>query len=134
MPLRLDNVDDTVDILLADLLRGSFDHDADDRLGTALTDQDTAGGAELFADFGDRGLDVGVVLGVGFALDADVLQDLRVELDRAASSLIGFSLASMTSIILREVRMPSPVVAYFVKMIWPDCSPPTRWPFSTMFS
>ena len=108
MPLLLDDVDDTIDILLADLLAGSLDHDTDDRLGAALADQDAAGGAKLFADFGDSCLDVGVILSVRLAVDTNILQDLRV---------VGFSLASMTSIILREVRMPSPVVAYFVKMI-----------------
>ena len=29
---------------------------------------------------------------------------------------------------------PSPVVAYFEKMMCPLCSPPMRWPFSRMFS
>ena len=50
------------------------------------------------------------------------------------SSLIGFFLASMTSIIFRLVRMPSPVLAYLEKMMWPLCSPPMRQPFLAMYS
>ena len=42
--------------------------------------------------------------------------------------------AIMTSIIFREVRMPSPVEAYLEKMMWPDCSPPKRQPFIIIYS
>ena len=34
--------------------------------------------------------------------------------------------ASIASISSMEVNMPSPVVAYLLKIIWPDCSPPTQ--------
>ena len=52
----------------------------------------------------------------------------------SASLLMGSFLASMTSIIFRLVRMPSPVLAYWLKMMWPLCSPPMRQPFLAMYS
>ncbi len=42
--------------------------------------------------------------------------------------------SSITSITLREVRMPSPVVACLLKMMWPDCSPPRQLPVFAIFS
>ena len=37
-------------------------------------------------------------------------------------------------IIFRLVRMPSPVLAYLEKMMWPLCSPPIRQPFLAIYS
>ena len=41
---------------------------------------------------------------------------------------------SIVSMIISEVRTPSPVVAYLEKMICPDCSPPMECPCSIIFS
>ena len=42
--------------------------------------------------------------------------------------------SSITSMIFKDVRIPSPVVAYLLKIIWPDCSPPRQFPVCDMFS
>ena len=52
-----------------------------------LADKDTSFVTQLLADFQNLELDIGVVLGIRFGLDTDVLQNLGIEDNRAASSL-----------------------------------------------
>ena len=49
----------------------------------------------------------------------------------AVLSFASVVFCSMTAcIIIMAVRRPSPVVAYFRKITWPDCSPPREYRFS----
>ena len=85
--------------------------------------------------FGHLGLDIRVRLGNGLIGDADVFQHLGVNL-QGRSQLTERLLPglSITSIIFSEVRMPSPVLAYLEKMMWPLCSPPMRAPLCCIYS
>ena len=83
MALGLDNVDNGINVLLADLFTSGLDHYADNRFGTALTDQDTAAVTEFFRYLCNRSLNVRVVLRFGLTLNTDVLEDLRIEYDRS---------------------------------------------------
>ena len=51
----------------------------------------------------------------------DTLADIFIS---SASMERGIFLSSMAIMTIREVRMPSPVVAYLPKITCPDCSPP----------
>ena len=61
---------------------GSLDHDADQRLGAGLTDQDAACVAQSLAYGLDGGLHIGVILRGLLVGDLDVLQHLRIDLQR----------------------------------------------------
>jgi len=78
----LDDVHDLLDVLFAGLVLGSLDHDADQRLGAGLTDQDAACVAQSLAYGLDGGLHIGVILRGLLVGDLDVLQHLRIDLQR----------------------------------------------------
>ena len=80
--LGLDDVHDLLDVLFAGLVLGSLDHDADQRLGAGLTDQDAARVAQSLAYGLDGGLHIGVILRGLLVGDLDVLQHLRIDLQR----------------------------------------------------
>ena len=71
--LGLDDVHDLLDVLFAGLVLGSLDHDADQRLGAGLTDQDAACVAQSLAYGLDGGLHIGVILRGLLVGDLDVL-------------------------------------------------------------
>ena len=80
--LGLDDVHDLLDVLFAGFVLGSLDHDADQRLGAGLTDQDAACVAQSLAYGLDGGLHIGVILRSLLVGDLDVLQHLRIDLQR----------------------------------------------------
>lgn len=59
-----------------------------------------------------------------FICDTDIFQKLRIDLHLSRKCAERLFFSRITSIIKSEVRMPSPVLACLLKMIWPDCSPP----------
>ena len=123
MTLRLislfaNHVDHFINILLACIVVRCFHHNTNHRLSAGLTHQNTAGIAQSLSNFRHCFLHCRIILSSLLISYTDILQHLRIDiLSGAASSLIGFFFASMTSIIFRLVRMPSPVLAYLEKMI-----------------
>ena len=69
-----------------------FDHDADDRLGAGLADKDAAGVAQRIGHSLNGGLHIGVVLCGLLVGDVDVLQHLRVDLQRSSQLAHGLLL------------------------------------------
>ena len=57
----------------------------------------------------------------------------RIVTSEASVPSVSF-FSSITSMIFKDVRIPSPVVAYLLKIICPDCSPPRQFPVLDMFS
>ena len=80
--LALDGLHDLRDIFLAGVVVGSLHHHADKGLGAGLTNQNTSGIAQRFSHSLDGLLHCRVVLCGLFIGDADILQNLRIDLQR----------------------------------------------------
>ena len=88
------HVDDGVHVFLAQLVGRGLDHHAEDRLGAALPQQDTALVAQLFSHFPHGILHGEVVQGAVLVLNADVFQHLRDKFSGPGSAWTGASSCS----------------------------------------
>ncbi len=106
-----------------------------DRLGAGLADQDAARVAQCLSHGLDGGLHSGVILRGLLVGDLDVLQHLRIDLQRC-SQLAHRLLLGQHDFHHLQARQDAVAGAGVLaeKMMWPLCSPPMRQPFLAMYS
>lgn len=98
----------------------------DHRLGAGWTNKKGALSLQMALRLVKKREDVRIPHHTVLVRNADGILNLRIEVERRCKLGELFFFASITCITFREVRTPSPVVEYLLKIMCPVCSPPMR--------